>query len=223
MMTEGIGLALAKGYILAASLLTCPAAAEAPAVEFVFDNQPPVVDRSKSYADLAQVKISTQFSHHPAEKFMTDGITDTNIRVDHAFSFKLRTNAMGRDACMSLKEVRVTLTYAPVVYIVNAHQPDSCRYNTTWLHELQHVNIDALTLKEYAPHFEAAAKNAAAGFGTKGPLSTEEDIAAAQKAFSESMKAAFAGLLEQMSKTLHQRQQLIDTRQEYLRLSKTCP
>lgn len=223
MMQDAIGLALAKGYILAASILTCPAAAQAPAVTFTFDNKPPVVDLSKNRADLSQVKISTQFSHHPKEQFLTEGITDTNIGIAHKMSFKAASNAFGRDVCLSLHEVNVTLTYAPVVYIASENAPNTCKYNTTWLHELQHVNIDALTLKEFAPHFEAAAKNAAAGFGVQGPLQTDEEVAAAQNAFSARLQESFSGVVSQMSKTLHQRQQLIDTRQEYMRLSRACP
>ncbi|MGE3624665.1 MAG: hypothetical protein AB7H77_12455 [Bdellovibrionales bacterium] len=200
----------------------CPPNPKPVTTEVLFDNRPVVFSSAKSSAQLGQMKTSTVFSHGPNEVFVTGGITSSNI----SSQVELATATLtwkGEDlACLYPAGVKVTVTYAPEVYIASGYAPSSCRYQSTMQHELRHVNTDIITLKEFIPWVEERMKAQIAAI----PLPRPQGAAArsgAEQQMMAGIQAALADAMNTMNSARMARQQMIDTRQEYLRMSKACP
>ena len=220
MIAVGAKAALAAGYLLAGSL-SCPAASP-PRVTAHFTNNPPVYSTSLSMQQLSALKIDTKFSHGANEVFVTSGVTEGNIEAQFKMEFQRRENAATDEMCLWVTDIAIEIGYKPVVYIAGEHPANSCRYNTTALHELKHVNTDVITLKEYLPHIEQYMQKTAAALPAAGPLPLSS-VEAAKEEGMKKISTALSTVVDYMQVTRHRRQQAIDTRQEYLRLSKACP
>lgn len=211
---------IGKAYILA-GLMSCdpqPAAG----VNIIFDNIEPVVTHSLNHEDLGRFQTSTKVSHGSNEIMITGGITESRIDTAFQAGFKMLKNPVSGNVCLFLDRVDVNVKYEPIVHIASNYPEGSCRFQTTWLHELQHVNIDLLTIKEYLPYLEKAAADAAAAIPVIGPIDNSA-VDSTQKAIADRISAALTGISGHMDDIRGKRQQLIDTRQEYQRLSRACP
>jgi len=212
-MTFGLELMAAKAFVLA-GLMVCEQA-PAPVIEIHFENNDPVATHNLDHQQLGKFQSSTQFSHSSNEVFTTGGITESNILTSFEVSFGLVTNTFSRDTCVSLSSAKITVSYTPVVHVASNYPAQSCRFNTTWLHELRHVNTNVITLNE-------AVETGVADMKTQGPLSPEQQEKVQQE-ISAKITETLTWATAEMDKTRMQRQQLVDTREEYLRLSKVCP
>ena len=90
------------------------------------------------------------------------------------------------------------------------------------LHEVRHVNTDIITFNEYLPVIQADVQRAAATLQVMDPLAQYEILPARDKTV-ETLKSALGVSVEKVGQILHQRQQAIDTREEYIRTSRACP
>lgn len=211
---------LAAGYLLTNAFI-CPAM-PAPAVTTDFKNNPPTYKNDLSSKQLGSFTISTKFSHGPKEVFSTGGVTMGNISVNYEINFFQAQNAATEEFCLGVKDVAVTIDYSPDVYIASESKPGTCRYDTTLQHEIRHVNTDVLTLQEYVPLLQKAVADAAGNLPVTGPVN-KKGLYVGQKQASDAVKSAVDAVVERLYSVRLARQQLIDTRQEYLRLSKVCP
>lgn len=214
------GIAKAPALTLATAL-SCAAPTTPPAVSFTFLPSPPQVTHNLDHAGLGQFSSSTSFSHHRNEVFLTGGITESNIQTDYQLSFRQLQNPTTGQACLSVDKVDVTLTYIPVVHMASNFPAGSCRFATTWEHELRHVNTDLITLNEYGGQLKLAAAQAANTIGAIGPVNITA-LPEQQSAVLAHIGAAVEKTLADIDKIRMQRQQSIDTREEYMRLSKAC-
>ncbi len=220
MIGSGISVKAAAGIILA-NTLSC-AVQPAATVSLSFQNTPPRYVHTESTADLSQRKIDTKFSHGPSEIFVTGGITESHLETKFKMSFKSMEDTVTLQGCYWPTDINVTVSYAPVVYIASDYDYQSCRYQQTALHELKHVNTDIITINEFLPHIRQSLQTAASALSVTGPFSLENKDQA-QEGMMAAIKTALEASVNQMQATRQQRQQAIDTRQEYLRLSKACP
>ncbi len=214
-------LSRAPEITLVSLLTTCPPAA-APQVATSFVNTPPQVTHTLDHAALGQFSTSTTFSHHKKEVFLTGGITESNIKTNYNLTFSQVIDPNTKTACLSVDKVEVTVSYDPVVHIASNFPAGSCRFTTTWQHELLHVNTDLITLKERLPQLEGAVRQAAQQLTVIGPFDVAQ-MPAHQQSLVDYIGKVVSTSFADIDKLRLQRQQTIDTREEYLRLSKACP
>lgn len=211
---------IAAPLILAAGL-ACPAA-PAPAVTLDFQNTPAQYTSAMTSAQLGQFKIDTKFSHGPREVFKTGGLTQSNVKT----TYKLKTSALNdpntSQSCAWIESISLQVAYEPTVYIASEYQAGSCRYNVTAQHELRHVNTDVITLNEYTRDLQASVQALAAQMHVRGPFATT-NIDRVRDELNQTVANVVQAQSDTMERRRFQRQQLIDTRQEYLRLSGQCP
>jgi hypothetical protein len=220
MIETGALLAIPKVLTLVGYLSCDPQAA--PAVKVHFQQHPAQVTNNLTHQQLGTFNVQTQFSHGHNEIFITGGITESNIKTDFGVNFQMLQMPFNGPACVWVKDIDVTITYAPVVHIASEYKQGTCRFESTWQHELKHVNTDIITLRDSAPMIEAATQNAAAALGVIGPIKAEE-IKPAQDRIVQQVGQAVKAAFDRTEQTRLQRQQTIDTREEYMRLSKLCP
>lgn len=204
------------------TLMSCAQPASPPAVTMTFTPSQPSVTHNLDHAALGQFATSTTFSHHKNEVFLTGGITESNIRTEFNVGFTQQINPVTGSACLAVNEINLNLIYEPIVHIASNFPQGSCRFMTTWEHELRHVNTDLVTLKERAPLLEQAAKQAAQKISVIGPMERSA-LEVQQQAVIDQIGAVVETTFAGIDQLRMQRQQLIDTRAEYLRLSKACP
>lgn len=205
-----------------ATALVCAPAQNVPSVALEFIPTQPKVTHNLDHQALGQFSVSTQFSHHKNEVFLTGGITESNIRTDYNVSFEQHVHPVTKKACLYVDHIDLKLHYDPVVHIANNYPQGSCRFKTTWQHELLHVNTDLVTLNERKGQLEQAARQVAQKITVIGPVDASA-LPVQQQAIIDQVGAAVQASFSNIDQLRMQRQQLIDTRAEYLRLSKACP
>lgn len=205
----------------ASAPLVCPQDTSGP-VSIEFTHTEPRVTHNLSHQDLGKFSVSTTFSHHREEVFLTGGITESNIKSNFEVSFNQRSNRETGETCISINKVEMKLSYEPVVHIASNFPRDSCQFATTWEHELRHVNTDLLTLQERGRLLQQAAQGVASQIKTIGPVQ-KGDVKKVQQEIITRINTAVSTAFDEIDRLRMQRQQLIDTREEYMRLSKACP
>lgn len=211
----------AAPLVLSALTSCTPAAGPAP-MEMQFVNVPPEVTHNLDHEALGKFSTSTTFSHNSNETFLTGGITESNIKTQFNVSFRHLLDQKTQMTCLYVDKVTLTLSYAPVVHMASNFPKGSCRFATTWEHELRHVNTDLITLKETQGNLEQAARAAVARLGAMGPL-PYANVPGTQQEVIKYFESAVQPTFKSIDAIRLQRQQLIDTRQEYMRLSNACP
>jgi hypothetical protein len=209
-----------SGLMLLAFSGACPPQG-IPQVQMQTVNTPAQFSTSLSSAELGNFPVSTVVARHSNEIFVTGGITRGQITTSYDMAFNKLLNSATQMACIWPKQVRVTVSYAPIVYIAREYRPGSCRYNTTMEHELRHVNTDVITLNEYLPRIQNAVQGVVNALGVRGPM-PDHAATAQQEAMVDAIAGRLKGILAEMDAVRMQRQQQIDTRQEYMRLGKVC-
>lgn len=218
-LTDGTS---AAAPLVLSALTSCTPPAAVPQVLFEFQHVPAQVTHNLDHAALGQFATSTTFSHHSNEVFLTGGITESNIKTQFNVSFRHMIDQKTQATCLYVDKVTLSLNYAPVVHMASNFPANSCRFRTTWEHELRHVNTDLITLNETKGSLHQAAQQAVARLGAMGPHPYGE-IPARQQGVIKYLETALEPTFKSIDALRLQRQQLIDTRQEYMRLSNACP
>lgn len=193
-----------------------------PAVNVVFNNMPHTVNNAVSLEELQRVQSNTHIRKTSAEHFTTVGTTESNIVTTMDAGFQIASNQLSGDACMSVARVNINITYTPQVLILRDYRPGSCRYQTTYEHELRHVSTDILAIHDFIPVIRNTVQAVLNQFPTQGPYPSQATDAK-QKNIQQTLELALQGATDQMTKTRDARQQLVDTHEEYMRLSAACP
>lgn len=211
--------ALPAAYMLAAVSVCAPQ--QPPVVTLDFTNKEPNVQNILSSKELGQFDVSTQFSHGRDEVFTTGGITAGHIGAGFELSFKKSMKPESGLFCLWLEKVAVSVDYAPQVHIASEYVPGSCRYQQTLQHEIRHVHTDLITLREFTPVIQQAVQSTVKTFSVAGPLPSDL-VDQSQNEMGNTIKQALSDAVDHMDRIRLIRQQQIDTRQEYMRLSKAC-
>lgn len=210
--------ALPAAYILAASACQAPAP---PTVHMDFVNVPPIQRTDVSSAQLGGYHINTTFSHSRNETFTVGGLTVSELAPVVYTSYEIATNNMTHTSCLSLTSVNITVRYAPTIFVASEYKEGSCRFGTTLQHEARHVNTDIITFNELLPQLRQAVEDEARKIGAIGPVDPDNIITERDK-ISDRLQAALAAKAQEFEHIRFDRQQMIDTRQEYMRLSQLC-
>lgn len=220
MLALSLKTALAAGYILAAA--GCPAMPQMGEddTQMSFSHSPPVIETDKSAQDLGNYNVSTTFSRSRNEIFRVGGLHLSEFVPRFIISY----NIMGtkdNKACIAPAAVRIEVHYEPRVLIASDFEQGSCMHGKILEHEMQHVNVDIITFKELLPQMRKSVHAAAAALEPMGPM-PETSIETAKNMLTEKIRDALVESVEEIEQIRFNRQQRIDTRQEYLRISTAC-
>lgn len=208
------------GYVLA-SLMVC-APQQPPLIEFAFKSNPPVFNHEKTTTELSQNRKHSTSPNYGAEFPIVAGLTDGEIKISYGISYQLSTRESTQDTCIWAKKIRILVEYIPNVYIAKNYKSNSCSYNMIYAHEMKHVNTDILTLNQYMPYFKNVAMRSVVSWHGVGPIKLNQ-ADTVQKSIAAEFSTAVTAITNVFEKTRTSRQQQVDTRQEYSRLSKECP
>ena len=200
--------------------IACDAQPPLQGVEMSFTNKPPVITNDKSSAELSQYQVSTTFARSQNEVFTLGGLHLSELAPQYVVSFEISSGARGQ-FCVAPVAVRVSIEYAPRVMISSEWQPGSCRYKVILDHEIRHVNTDIIAFNEFLPKIRLALENAVRKIPQMGPMA-EASIEKAKGLMVDAVREKLVAEIEEFQKIRFIRQQMIDTRQQYLLESRMC-
>ncbi|SHG56359.1 hypothetical protein [Massilia sp. CF038] len=144
------------------------------------------------------------------------GVTATKYATNIGYSAHVMRNPISRYECVS-SQIEVTVSYEPtVIYIGKEFLPGTCAYREILAHEMRHLN----TYFEQLPKVEIAVREALVRrFNVKAEYGPAGQAQAALKREVENVWVPFFTAQIKRADALHD---VIDTPQEYARLSRVC-
>jgi len=169
------------------------------------------INNTLSYRELAARAIGK-----PAPGTFVLGLTTTRAGSTIQHSSKLMRNPFSGYECVSSK-VETTLFYEPaVIYIGREIAPGTCAYEEILAHEMRHLK----TYFDQLPKVESVVRAALkARFDVRAVYAPQGEVEAALKREFDEVWIPF--FTKELSK-VERLQALIDTPEEYARLSRVC-
>lgn len=218
-MIFGLEHIVSAGLMTLASAYGCPQVAPGPVVMQTRNGTPKYFYHLPS-AQLATLNTGGAKPQHLGPNYVIGGLTHGKINT--TYSIQISGKPMpGGTYCVSVEQITVTLDYQPDVYIASEYRPGSCQYNVTLQHEVQHVNLELITLNEFIPRIQAHIRQTVQSLPPLQPM-TERDIPRARDWIGAQVNNAVQQSLAQMMQVRDSRQGGIDTPQEYARLAQAC-
>lgn len=212
--------ALTAGYIFASTgCLSTPRMKETD-IAMTFTHAPPVVENNTPSEDLSKYNISTTFSRSRNETFTVGGLHLSEFAPTFLIDYYVETLPNG-NACIAPAFVNITVNYAPRVLIASEHTRETCMYWKILEHEMRHVNIDIITFKELLPRLKQGVLKAVLDLQPMGPMPASS-LDKAKDILTDKVRAALVFEVDEIEQIRLNRQQQIDTRQEYLRVANSC-
>jgi hypothetical protein len=192
----------------------CPSYPDVPiAISAHFDS--PVYDHSQ---DIDHILSLANDARHSIHEGLTLGVTRYNPFIE----FRIALEEVTRNdkfECAYVHHVDVDFGYKDVVvYIASEIPEDSCGFNEIMAHEQKHIDVNKAILDEYAPRIERELKDYLKMNGVFKQV--KEDYARA--VMHEKLQQLLNNIAEEMGSDNQRRQQAIDTRAEYERVSADC-
>lgn len=180
-------------------------------------------DYSQSLADLQLRKVDTINPYGYDKKTHTNGYMDgvidmrTSVKLGHKFLPKY--NAY----CLWYESIDISINLYPHIVIAKEIADDKCMHKAVKTHELKHVKVDKQIANKYA---KSIGKTVYDGLKSRGflvgPIRAEQAEEVATR-----MKETAVQLTDLEYKKLEieraERQQAVDTLQEYEHVSAQCP
>lgn len=175
--------------------------------------KPTKIKRTQSSNDLTQL--------HGANKagVQVMGLGGGDVGVEIKATFKI----LGQDGqnCVSITDVKLLFFARPEINIANNFQRGSCEYSEVLLHEQKHVNTLRQFHREYTPRLNKELKRILASIPNSQSAESSE-ISKTQSWLLNNIKNATNQYLQEIFPELQNRQNAIDTMQEYQRVASKC-
>ena len=168
------------------------------------------IDNTKSFHALTTLK-----GEAPANAYVL-GLTRTQSRLEINLNGSILQDRLSGYECIAPR-ISVSLYYIPIViYIGSEFLPGTCAYDEILAHEMRHLN----TYLEHLPKVESVVRKALSQRFDNKPL-----YALSGQARNALQREVDTGWMPYMKRELikvEANQALIDTPQEYARLSRVC-
>ena len=194
---------------------------DSPRIETITERAPIKYNNLLSSHQLENFKIDTVSPYAAHEHAKVGGLMGGKINISTDINIAWSTNKFLKRSCFWFDDIKVILKTEPTIYIAREYRKGSCKYDKTMEHEMRHVKEDLAIIKKYKPKFNAAVKKAVYSSGTIGPIPASNENTTRQD-MMKIIDKAINQVLDKMHKERRERQQAIDSRKEYDRLSKVC-
>lgn len=178
-------------------------------------------DNTKSHKQLEKFKIDTVSPYEAGVHSKVSGLMSSNINVSMRANIAWSTHPITKNTCMWYDEITVDIVSAPTIFIASEHNNNRCRYNATMRHELKHIEVDESIIRKYSTQFESSVRQAARKIDVSGPF-PKDQIENQRVALNAEIQRAIETTLTSMKNERRAKQQKVDSRHEYDRLSRMC-
>lgn len=203
-----------------ASFGSCEAP-EPPRISVVPQHNEIKYDFSKTRQDLMNFKIDTISPYAAHEHAQVGGLMGGAVKVKSDMNIAWSVSALTDAGCYWYKDIKIIIESDPTIYIAREYPKGSCQHQAILEHERRHVLTDRRVVGEYMPQIEASVRAAVAKRPSVGPVKGDpEDV---QKQMAGHIDRAVSEAVDKMYAERRRRQQALDSREEYDRISGSCP
>jgi hypothetical protein len=194
----------------------CPLTAR-PVVSLEARQDPVSYDYSQNLNQLQQKHITNSVHSHGT------GVTMGAAASQMAYGYKLKYQMAGIEGqspvCAALIRVDVEIKFTNnIIYLASELPPGSCIRREVLLHEEKHMREDLYLIQEKRYVIQQVIERAIRDIGTVNANSPEEAQQELQRRIAPIIDRETQNLMQERTR----RQALVDTPQEYERVSKSC-
>ena len=121
--------------------------------------------------------------------------------------------------CAHVEKVDIDISYGQVtVFVANEIPQGSCGFREIMAHEQKHIDVNRQVLNEYAPRIKASVKNYIQSRG----VFREQTAEYAESVLNQDLNNLIHTELAAMAAENSRRQMLVDSHDEYLRITNSC-
>jgi hypothetical protein len=207
----------AGGSAMATEAATCPV--NHTDVRISRKIEEPRIDYSKRETQLETMKFRDTLASDRSFAHVA-GLTVASIAVDSEIRIASSGNAGGEPTCAWPTVVTVTLSTAPTVYVGADH--GDCLRDVGLGHEMEHVAIDRNVIDFYSPIFRRQINAMIDAMNSTAP-SPGLDVQSWRQRIEEKINAVISVQSDALNFNRAARHRILDSPEEYRRLSVACP
>ena len=200
--------------------VTCPSK-PAGTVNIIWGSENIKYDFSRSQSQMNSMNNDTLSPYGKGANVHVGGLMKGGISIQSQVQIATITYPQQRQMCQWIDRVDVKINIDPTIYISRDHKPGSCRHKAIMDHEMKHIYVDREIVKKYIPYIKSNLSKAVIDIGIIGPKNTSEQQRY-QKKINDYIAAEVKNINDRLNAERRQRQQAIDTRQEYDRVAALC-
>ncbi|MAS87929.1 MAG: hypothetical protein CMH30_08165 [Micavibrio sp.] len=178
-------------------------------------------DFSKSKKDLADQKIDTVSPYSHSQSVYIGGLMNGQIEMKSNVKLAWSTQTVTRQSCFWYEEVNIHMEIDPTILVAREFPRDSCEYKEILNHENKHIVVDRFIVKKYRKLMEDYLTQLMQQAQAYGPVHANK-TPVVRKEMTAYIEAAVNKVSDAMHTERRQRQQAVDSREEYDRVSAAC-
>jgi hypothetical protein len=195
-----------------AAAQTCQSRAPAATVSVKVNQNAPVSREERTYSELT--RLFKKPGAHPA------GLYVGAFTVSQQSKYRWTGN--GREFCVSIEAVEVTVTLTdPKIYVGSELEDDDCTRESVWQHEVLHYRIDQDVLERFTPSIQRTVESAVKQTGSQ-VAKRESEVERIGERMARTVRQHLdraVGDMQSERDRLHDRH---DSRDEYARTGNVC-
>ena len=187
-----------------------------------------VVKESPYITNVTATQMTQMFQADPDAttstdgKWMTVGLTKSNLSGQFSANFYSHTNTKTKEACLAVDKVDYVITYTPLVYVASDYKKLGCSYSVTLAHEKRHVNTDKRVIDQFIPDMKNEIQRLVKKMPAQGPYPAAQVQAQQQRILAE-VSAVTQPYMDQLIAKRRVEQAKIDTIENYMKETSLCP
>ena len=192
-----------------------------PKINIVMTSKQVQYDFSRSKRELKGFNIDTKSPYDSNAHTEVGGLMNGEISVNSQVSFGYLQDTNSGQACYWYDTIDVKMHIDPTILIAKEHAKGTCEHSAILEHEMKHIKIDRAVLKKYKAKIESDLHKIARKVGTIGPISLSIS-GRTQNKMMKVIEKAVSNQTERMYSERRKLQQIVDSLEEYERVSNMC-
>lgn len=201
--------------------ITCPVQKSAR-VDVRWRSEPIKYDHSLGFDDLGHKSIDSKNPYGTHVSTDVGGLMSGKIKYQSGIEVSSIRYPSSRVTCLWIDKVVIDIVIDPIIQIAREHPQGSCEYIAILEHENKHVAADRAVVTDHLENFRKQAGGAVQKVGVVGPKPDSQAETYKTK-MTDYIDAAIKNAADAMYAERIQRQQKIDTKDEYDRVQAQCP
>lgn len=210
------------GYLhLAAGEIECTLK-KAPEISIVASDTKVTYDHTKSQAELDNFDTDTVSPYAATVQTHVGGLMSGEVSISQNLRMMQETFPSYNAGCLFVDKITVSIHVSPTIYIARDYPKDGCMYAAIMEHEKKHIAVDREIVNKYTRLVGAAIDTVLKKIGyVHGPYPAQS-LPVEQQKIHTVLQALLKQYSDAMSAERQQRQQAVDTLQEYERVQAQC-
>lgn len=193
-----------------------------PKISVIPSNSLIKYDFTQTKDQLNKVDVDTVSPYGPRHKTSVSGLMSGAISIKSQIAFTQEIYENQGVACTYIQSMDITLHIDPTIFIASEYPKGTCMHNAIMQHELKHVREDQLIINKYANILGRELSSTIDKFRQKYKPVLVSEIPALQQDIQKIIHNDLKEYNQQLNEERQERQQAIDSLEEYESIGKSC-